>query len=73
MQRKRGPWCTKEETVSDEQKRGIQNQFKGGFNLKDFLENEAHAGQQESSGEFSVSNEKALEKLAQYSLVGPYT
>ena len=50
-----------------------EQNISGGFNLGDFLDKESRVGTQESTGEFSVSNEKALEKLAQFSLVGEYT
>jgi hypothetical protein len=44
-----------------------------GFDLGSFLAEQAEVGQTESTGEFSVAHEKAMEKLAHFSLVGPYT
>ncbi|MFA7481411.1 MAG: hypothetical protein WC314_12975 [Vulcanimicrobiota bacterium] len=44
-----------------------------GFDLGSFLAHQAKVGTADSSGEFSVAHEKALEKLAHFSLVGGYT
>lgn len=44
-----------------------------GFDLGNFLAKQSRLGAVDSSGEFSVSNARALEKLSHYALAGEYT